>query len=110
MNIIEKLSKPNPPPKQSMAHEYDVPEKAIRKTWDNQLKIEQQCSLMSEVTRSTMYQASARRFTEVEDILYRWIDSMRHAYLCVSPSLVISKAKKNAEGLLTSENDFKASW
>jgi hypothetical protein len=55
INIIEKLSKPNPPPKQSLAHEYDVSEKAICKTWDNQLKIEQQCSLMSEVTRSTMY-------------------------------------------------------
>ena len=89
---------------------YDISEKSIRKTWDNQLKIEQQCSLMSEVTRSTMYQASAGRFTEVEDILYRWIDSIRHANLCVSPSLVISKAKKIAEGLLISENDFRASW
>ena len=93
INIIEKLSKPNPPPKQSLTHEYDVSEKAIHKTWDNWLKIKQRCSLLSEVTRSTMYQASARRFTEVDDILYRWIDSMRHANLCVSPSLVISKEK-----------------
>ena len=109
MNIIEKLSKPNPPPKQSMAHEYDVREKAIRKTWDNQLKIEQQCSLMSEVTRSTMYQASAGRFTEVEDILYRWIDSMRGANLCVPPSLVISK-EKNCTRAFNLRKCFKASW
>ena len=98
INIIEKLSKPNPPPKWLLADEYDVSEKTIHKTWDNSLKIEQWCSLMSEITRSTMYQASAGRFTEVDNILYRWIDCMRCANLCVSPSLVISRAKKLLKG------------
>jgi hypothetical protein len=49
MNIIEKLSKPNPPFKQSLAHEYDISEKTICKTWDNWLKIKQQSLLMSVV-------------------------------------------------------------
>ena len=103
INIIEKLSKPNSPPKQLLAHEYDVSEKTICKTWDNWLKIEQQCLLMSEVSRSTMYQASDGRFTDVEDILYSWIDSTRRANLCISPSFMISEAKKLPKGFQSKE-------
>ena len=50
------------------------------------------------------------RFTEVEDKLYLWIDSMPRVNLLVSPSLAILKAKKIAEELLISQDDFKASW
>ena len=109
MNIIEKLSKPNPPPNQSLACEYDVSEETISKTWDIWLKIEQRCSLMSEVAISTKYQASAGRFSEVKDKLYIWIDSMRGANLCVPPSLVISK-EKNCTRAFNLRQCFKASW
>ena len=52
---------------------------------------------------------SVDRFTEVEDKLYLWIDSVEQN-LSVPPFLAILKAKKIAEELLIWHNDFKASW
>ncbi|KAI6648197.1 hypothetical protein LOD99_12006 [Oopsacas minuta] len=46
----------------------------------------------------------------MEDMLYLWIDGMRRANLPVSPTLAIAKAKRIAEQLSISEDDFKASW
>jgi hypothetical protein len=54
--------------------------------------------------------SSVGRFTELEDMLYIWIDSMRRANLPVLPSLAIAKAKNIASSLSISEMDFKASW
>jgi hypothetical protein len=53
---------------------------------------------------------SIGRFTELENMLYIWIDSMRRANLLVPPSLAIAKAKSIASNLSIPETDFKASW
>ena len=65
---------------------------------------------MSDEAKKKTFRASVGRFTEVEDKLDLWIDSMRRANLPVSPSLAILKAKKIAKELLISQDDFKASW
>jgi len=48
--------------------------------------------------------------TELEDMLYIWIDSMRHAKLPIPPSLAIAKTKNIASSLSIQKFDFKASW
>ena len=55
---------------------------------------------MSDEAKKKTFRASVGRFTEVEDKLDLWIDSMRRANLPVSPSLAILKAKKIAKELL----------
>ena len=62
------------------------------------------------VQKRKTLRASIDRFSELEDILYVWIDSMRRAKLPVPPSLVIVKAKRIAQQLSILEGDFKASW
>ncbi|KAL2635964.1 hypothetical protein R1flu_007443 [Riccia fluitans] len=57
-----------------------------------------------------MFRLSLGRFTKLEDMLYIWIDSMRHANLPVPPSLAIAKVKSIAVNLSIPETDFKASW
>ncbi|CAK8686540.1 unnamed protein product [Clavelina lepadiformis] len=61
-------------------------------------------------TKTKTFRASVGRFSELEDILYLWIDSMRRASLPVPPSLVIAKAKQITQQLSISEDDFQASW
>ena len=65
---------------------------------------------MSEEARCNSYRTSIGRFSQLEDMLYAWIDRMRRASLPVPPSLAITKAKKIVEQLGLSENDSKASW
>ena len=48
---------------------------------------------MSEEGKRNTLRASIGRFSELEDVLYVWIDSMRRARLPVPPSLLIVKAK-----------------
>jgi len=108
--VISKLSQPNPPSKRSIARQYDVSETAIRKVWSKREEIRKRSSLMSEEAKKKTFRASVGRFTELEDKLYLWIDSMRRANLPVPPSLAILKAKKIAEQLLISHDEFKVSW
>ncbi|CAK8676851.1 unnamed protein product [Clavelina lepadiformis] len=65
---------------------------------------------MSEETKTKTFRASVGQFSELGDILYLWIYSMRRASLPVPPSLVIAKAKQIAQQLLISEDDFQVSW
>ncbi|CAK8687225.1 unnamed protein product [Clavelina lepadiformis] len=65
---------------------------------------------MYEETKTKQFQASVGRFSELEDMLYVWIDSMHCTSLPVQPSLLVLKAKQIAEQLLISEDDLKASW
>ena len=65
---------------------------------------------MSEEAKKKKFRASVGKYTELEDQLYLWIDSMRRASLPVAPSLAMLKAKKIAEQLSISQDDFKASW
>ena len=104
------MGKPDPPSKRALAREYDVSEGAIRKTWENREVILIRSSLMSEEARCNSYRTSIGLFSQLEDMLYAWIDSMQRASLPVPPSLAITKAKKIVEQLGLSENDFKASW
>ena len=110
LEIIAKLSMPSAPSKRNIAREYDVSEGAIRKIMKNQEVIRKRSALMSEETRAKKFRASVGRFSEIEDKLFLWIDSMRRANLPVPPSLVIAKAKRIAQELSISEDDFKASW
>ena len=110
LEVISKLNQPNPPSKRSIARQYEVSETAIRKIWLNRENIRKRSALMSEETKKKKLRASVGRFTELEDKLYLWIDSMRRASLPVPPSLAILKAKKIAEELLIPQDAFKASW
>ena len=108
--IIAKLQKINSPSKRSLAREYDVSEGAIRKVWENRDKILERTALMSEKSKQNTFRASVGHFTELEDMLYIWVDSMRRANLPIPPSLAIAKAKNIASSLSISEDEFKASW
>jgi hypothetical protein len=65
--------------------------------------------LLSEEAKERTFRASVGRFTELENMLYIWIDSMRRAKLPVPPSLAIAKVKSIASILSIPEFDFKAS-
>jgi hypothetical protein len=108
--IIAKLSKTNAPSKRAIAREYDVTEGAIRKVWDKREQILERFAIMSNEAKEKTFRSSVGRFTKLEDVLYIWIDSMRHANLPVLPSLAIAKAKSIASSLSIPETDFKASW
>jgi len=108
--IISKLSKTNPPSKRALAREYDVNEGAIRKVWEKRDSILEQSALLFEEAKQKTFRASVGRFTELEDMLYIWIDSIRRAKLPILPSLAIVKAKSIASTLSIFDSDFKASW
>jgi hypothetical protein len=110
LEIIRKLSRPNPPSKRSLAREYNINEKAVRKIWSKKDDIEQRSSLMTAEARASTFRHSKGHFPQIEDQLFIWIDSMRRANLTVSPSLAIVKAKQIAAALSIPEDSFKASW
>jgi hypothetical protein len=68
------LRKPKPPHKQSCAHEYNVVEKPVMRIWDNRAEIEKCSFLITVGKRARAFCASVGNFSEVEDILYTWID------------------------------------
>lgn len=108
--IISKLSKTTAFSKRAIAREYEVSEGAIRKIWLNREAIQERSALLTQETKEKTFRASVGRFTELENMLYVWIDSMRRASLPVPPSLAIAKAKSIASSLSIPESDFKASW
>jgi hypothetical protein len=108
-DIIAKLSKTDAPNKRAIAHEYDVSEGAIKKVWDKREQILEQSALMSDEVKEKTFQSFVGRFTELKDMLYIWIDSMRRANLLVPPSLAIAKAKSITSSLMIPETNFKAS-
>ena len=110
LEVISELNQPNPPNKRSIARQYGVNEATIRKVWSKREDIRKRSALMFEEAKKKTFRASVGRFTEVDDKLYLWIDSMHRANLPVPPSLAILKAKKIAKELLISQDDFKASW
>jgi len=105
-----KLSKTDAPSKKAIAREYDFSEGAIRKVWDKQEQTLERFALMFDEAKEKTFRSFVGRFTKLEDMLYIWIDSMRHANLPVPPSLAIAKAKNIASSLSILETDFKASW
>jgi hypothetical protein len=84
--IIAKLSKTNVPSKKAIAHEYNVNEGAIKKVWDKREQILERSALMSDEAKKKTFRSSVGRFTELEDMLYIWIDSMHRANLPITPS------------------------
>jgi hypothetical protein len=105
-----KLSKMDAASKRAIALEYDVSEGAIRKVWDKRKKILERSALMSDEAKKKTFRSFIGRFTELEYMLYIWIDNMRRANLPVPPSLAIAKAKSIALSLSIPETDFMASW
>ena len=59
-----KLSRPNPTSKCTVAREYNVDEKAVRKIWNSRASIEECCSTMSVAEREATHRASVGRFSE----------------------------------------------
>ena len=84
-------------------------EATIRKVWSKHEDISKHSALMSEEAKKKTFRGSMGRFTEIEDMLFLWIDSMCQANLPVSPFLAILKAKKIAEELLISFDFFMTS-
>jgi hypothetical protein len=78
--------------------------------WDKREQILEQFALMSDEAKEKTFRSFVGRFTELEDMLYIWIDNMHCANLPVPPSLAIAKAKSIASSLSMPETDFKASW
>jgi hypothetical protein len=107
--IIAKLSKTDAPSKRAITREYNVNEGVIRKVWDKREQILERFALMSDEAKEKTFRSSVGRFTELENMLYIWIDNMHCANFLVSPSLTIAKAKSIASSLSISEMDFKAS-
>jgi hypothetical protein len=103
--IISKLSKTNAPSKRALAQEYNVSEGAIRKVWDNWEVILERSALLYEEAKERTFRASVGRFTELEDMFYIWIDTMRCAKLLVLSSLAIAKAKSIASSLSILESE-----
>jgi DNA-binding transcriptional regulator YhcF (GntR family) len=94
--IISKLSKTNAPSKRALAQEYNVSEGAIQKVWDIREAILEESALLYEEAKEKTFQTSVGQFTELEDMLYIWIDNMRGAKLLVPSSLAIAKVKNIA--------------
>jgi hypothetical protein len=82
----------------------------MRKVWNNREAILEQYALLFEEVEERTFRASVGRFTELEDMFYIWINSMRCAKLPVPPSLAIAKAKNIAPSLSIPKSKFKASW
>jgi transposase-like protein len=97
--IIAKLSKTDAANKKAIACEYDVNEGAIRKVWDKREQILERFALMCDEVKEKTFRSSIGRFTELEDMLYIWIDNMLRANLPVPPSLTIAKVKSIASSL-----------
>jgi hypothetical protein len=81
--IISKLSKTNASSKKALTQKYNVSEGAIWKVWDNREAILERFALLSEEAKERTFWAFNGRFTELENMLYIWIDNMRHAKLLV---------------------------
>jgi len=73
-----------------------VSEITIRKVWAKQEVIRKHSALMSEETKGKN-RASVCRFTELEDKLHLYIDSMCQANLSIPLSLTILNAIQIAE-------------
>jgi hypothetical protein len=78
--------------------------------WDNREAILEQYALLSEKAKERTFRALVGRFTELEDMLYRWIDNMHCAKLHVPPSFAITKVKSIASSLFIPKSNFKAFW
>ncbi len=65
----------------------------------------EQSALLYEEAKERTFRASVGQFTELEDMLYIWIDNMRHAKLHVPSSLAIAKAKSIASSLSSLESE-----
>jgi hypothetical protein len=108
--IILKLNKMNVLSIKTLAWEYNVSEGAIWKVWDNWEAILERYALLSKKVKERTFRAFVGRFTELEDMLYIWIDNMRCAKLPVPPSFTITKVKSIASSLFIPKSNFKASW
>ena len=107
LEIIRKLTKPNPPSKHSIACEHDIDEKARRKIWSKKDEIEQLSSLITAQARASKFRHSNRQFPQIEDQLFTWGDEMQWANLIVAPSYDIEKSKKIAAPLSIPKDDLE---
>jgi hypothetical protein len=73
--------------------------------WDIRKAILEWFALLYEEVKERKFRASVGQFTELEDMLYIWIDSMRRAKLLVPSSLAIAKAKSIASSLSILESE-----
>ena len=108
LEIIDELSQSQPPSKISLGRKYGVTEGAIRYIWSNKEKIRGDAVSLSDKLQNTVRRSTPAQYADIEEILFNWIKVIRSANLPISPTLIISKAKRIAEEL--SHTEFKASW
>jgi hypothetical protein len=104
--IILKLNKTNVLNIKTLAWKYNVSEGAIWKVWDNREAILERYALLSEKAKERTFRAFVGWFTELEDMLYIWIDNMRYAKLPVPPSFAITKVKIIVSSLFIPKSNF----
>jgi hypothetical protein len=73
--------------------------------WDNWEAILERSALLYEKVKERIFRASVGWFTELEDMLYIWIDNMCHAKLLVQSSLTIAKVKSITSSLSILESE-----
>jgi len=76
IEIIHKLSKPNPLSKCSSAWEYNISEGSNRYICYKKDEIEQCSFLMTTEASATTFRQSKGHFPQFEQLLYNWIDTI----------------------------------
>ena len=106
--INEELLKPKPSSKKSLARSYNITEGSIRYILSKRKIIKDSAFQMSYTMINSISRKVKPQYTDLEDKLYSWIETLRFSKIPITPSLVISKAKALADQHLYT--DFKASW
>ena len=99
LEIIDELSQSQPPSKRSLGRKYGVTEGAIRYIWSNKEKIRGDAVSFSHKLQNTVCRSTPAQYADMEEILFNWIKVIRSGNLPISPTLIISKAKRIAEEL-----------
>ena len=110
LEIIKELEKENAPSKRKLARDYNVDESSIRYIWKNKSDLKRKSLGLPESYKCKRSRLVALKFGDIEDKLDNWVKVMRELNLPVSPSILLVKAKKVAEKLGYSPDEFKASW
>ena len=110
MEIINLFDKSKPPSMRSVARQFGVDEKVIRKIKSRKDGIRERAQRVDQVTQETTFRDSQAMFPEVEKKLFEWIDAGRRASLALPPSMICHKAKQIATELEIDDDKFKASW
>ena len=109
MDIINLLDRSKPPSMRSIAQQFGVDEKVIRKIKSSKDQIRERVQKVDQATQESSFRASQPMFPDVEKKLFEWIDAGRRASLALPPSMICHKAKQIATASEIDHDKFKAS-